>query len=108
MADITIEELRKLCTDETIAFTQHLQVRMHQRGIHYADVLAVIETGKIIEQYPTDYPYPSCLVLGAAVDKKSIHVVCGVGASRLWVITTYYPSAEKWEPDGKTRKEPKP
>ena len=49
-----IDELRMLCTDNTIFLTQHLQLRMHKRGILYDDMVSAIMTGEIIEQYPTD------------------------------------------------------
>ena len=57
--------------------------------------------GEIIEDYPDDYPFPSCLMLGA----NHLHVVCGVGAGILWIITAYHPTKDKWEDDLKTRKE---
>lgn len=99
-----IEELRALCQDDTMMITQHLLLRMQERGILYADVTATIMAGEIIEQYPDDYPYPSCLVLG--IPGKPLHLVCGIGSGRLWVITAYYPDPTKWETDLKTRKEP--
>ena len=103
---LNMDDLRKLCTDETIALTQHLLLRMRERGIKYDDMVHAIMSGEIIEQYPDDYPHPSCLVLGvAALDDRHLHIVCGVGNGRLWVITTYYPNPEKWESDYKTRKE---
>jgi len=99
-----VSDLRKLCTDETISLTQHLLLRMRERGIKYNDIVHTIINGEIIEQYPTDHPYPSCLVLGTIRIDKPLHVVCGVGSGRLWVITTYYPQLEEWESDYKTRK----
>jgi len=102
---LNMDDLRKLCTDETIVLTQHLLLRMRERGIKYDDVVYAITNGEIIEQYPDDYPHPSCLVLGTTVpDRRHLHVVCGVGSGWLWVISTYYPSTEKWESDYKTRK----
>ena len=32
------------------------------------------------------------------------HVVISVGGGILWVITSYYPTSEKWESDYKTKK----
>ena len=34
-------------------------------------------TGEIIEEYPNDYPYPSCLTLGNLNTKWPLHVVVG-------------------------------
>lgn len=104
MADITIDTLRGLCKDETISMSQHAYNRCRERGIKYADLKAAILSGEIIEQYPDDYPYPSCLTLGAALNGQYIHVVCGTGAGRLWLITAYYPNPDKWMDDFKTRR----
>ena len=99
-----IDDLRMLCTDDKIFLTQHLQLRMHKRGILYDDMVSAIITGEIIEQYPADYPYPSCLIMGTTVNGSYLHVVCGIGNGILWIITTYYPTSSKWEDDNKTRK----
>ena len=59
----------------------------------------------IIEDYPDDYPYPSCLILGYAEDGRPLHLVCGAGEGTLFIITAYRPSPEKWGADWKIRKE---
>lgn len=99
-----IEKARHLCTDETIVMTQHVSYRCRERGITLEDIKQAIMQGKIIEDYPEDYPYPSCLVLGSSAAGQPIHVVCGVGEGRLWIITAYYPNLDKWDADFRTRK----
>ncbi|WP_026767768.1 DUF4258 domain-containing protein [Selenomonas ruminantium] len=94
--------LKKLCKEDNISWTNHVLQRLIQRGIHTSDVVEAIMTGEIIEDYPDDYPYPSCLVLGS----NKLHVVCGVGEGRLWIITAYSPTPDKWESDLKTRRRP--
>jgi hypothetical protein len=105
MSKLTTDGLRILCSDETIMLTQHLSLRMRERGIRYEEIKSAILGGDIIEQYPDDHPYPSCLVLHSM--QKPLHVVCGVGDSLIWVITAYYPDPSQWESDCKTRKEKK-
>lgn len=68
-------------------------------------MMACIMNGEIIEQYPDDYPYPSCLILGMSIEDKYLHVVIGHHESDLFLITAYFPSVDKWEADFKTRKE---
>ena len=87
--------------------TQHAELRRRQRGISVPDIKSAIRAGEIVEDYPDDYPFPSCLVLGTGTHGEPLHVVCGVGAGTLFVITAYCPSPDKWEPDWRTRKEPK-
>ncbi len=95
-----IEEIKNLCRQGKIEWTSHVQQRILQRGITRQNVKDAIMYGEIIEKYPDDYPFPSCLILG----ENHLHVVCGIGAGILWIITAYYPSEDKWENDLKTRK----
>ncbi|MDR0842092.1 MAG: DUF4258 domain-containing protein [Acidobacteriota bacterium] len=97
-----IEEIREFCSDERIYITQHSSLRMLERSISYDDVLNAVMTGEIIEEYPTDHPYPSYLILGT--ERYPLHIVCGFGNKQLFIITTYKPDAEKWSEDWKTRK----
>lgn len=100
-----IETLKRLCTDETVVITDHVFLRCRERKITMDQIFQAIKTGEIIEDYPKDYPYPSCLVLGNLMDNRKLHVVCGTEGTRLWIITAYWPDSEKWETDCKTRKE---
>ena len=100
---ISIEELRKLCNDETIIMTSHILDMLRERNIRYGDIKDTIMLGEIIEQYPADYPFPSCLILGI-IKNSGLHVVAGIGEERIWIITAYRPSSDKWEDDLKTRK----
>jgi hypothetical protein len=100
---VTIEDVRAYCIDDTIVLTEHLLTRMRQRKIRLEDIKYAIAEGEIIEQYPSGYPFPSCLI-----NAENIHIVCSIGEGRLYVITAYRPSLEKWETGGKKRKEVKP
>jgi hypothetical protein len=64
--------------------------------------------GEIIEEYPNDYPHPSCLVLGLNPAGKAPHIVCGISEDTLWLITAYSPNPAEWSADFKTRKERTP
>ena len=96
-----IDEIKSLCQQGKVEWTNHVQQRILQRGISRKDVKEAIIHGEIIENYPNDYPFPSFLMLGI----NHLHVVCGLGTGKLWIITAYRPSGDKWETDLKTRKE---
>ena len=85
--------------------TQHCFARLLTRGITPNDIICCVCNGEIIEEYPNDFPYPSCLVFGYTLDKRIIHVVIGVEEKQLYIITAYFPSGEKFELDFKTRRE---
>ena len=97
---LNIEDVRAYCSDDTIVLTEHLLTRMRQRHIRLGDIKQAIAKGEIIEQYPDDYPFPSCLI-----NAENLHIVCSVGEKCLYIITAYRPSAERWEAGGKKRKE---
>lgn len=101
---MNIDDLRELCHDESIEMTRHVLDRCLQRNIKYADVKNCILNGEIIENYPDDYPYPSCLVL-SIMTQQPLHIVVGLGENKLWIITAYYPNPKKWAEDYKTRRE---
>lgn len=104
---IEIEKLLTYYENDKVFVTAHATERFRQRGIKTKDIRNAVKTGEIIEQYPDDYPYPSCLIIGETVDLKTIHVVMSDEGSSSRIITAYYPSAEKWEDDLKTRRRDK-
>ena len=99
-----ISDLQKLCENGSIRWTVHVLKRLLQRGISQADVIQAIQAGEIIEDYPSDYPYPSCLLLGTDATGDPLHVCCGRGPGEIWMITAYHPNLDEWETDLKTRK----
>lgn len=101
--DINI--IRERCCDALIEVTGHILMRFQQRNISYEEIKEVILNGEIIEEYPEDYPYPSCLILGKTVKDRVIHVVVGLGETRLWLVTAYEPDPNQWDESFKRRKE---
>lgn len=63
-----------------------------------------ISNGEIIEQYPDDYPFPSCLIRGIA-DNKVLHIVTSISDEIMYVITAYIPDALRWDHEFRIRKE---
>ena len=61
---MNLEIYQKLCSESKVLWTQHCLQRMQERDISRADVKNGIATGEIIEDYPEDYPNPSCLIFG--------------------------------------------
>lgn len=105
--ELNIDDLRKICIPENLEITLHAAKRLEQRNISISDIMSCILKGTIIEQYPDDYPYPSCLILGMCTRQTYIHAVIGSNLETIWTITAYYPDKNKWESDLKTRKENK-
>ena len=79
--------------------------KMHERGIKRADVIRCLESGEIIEDYPDDFPHPSCLVFGRTAANAVLHTVVGISSDTLFVITAYFPDTERFESDLRTRRQ---
>ena len=88
-----------------ILFLPHAvqQMLRPDRMIRRSEVRLVIEQGAVIEDYPTDARGHSCLLLGAGVGARPIHVVCAPKADYLAVITAYLPDRDEWSDDCMTR-----
>ena len=99
----SIEQFQQLNRLETMVFTQHSRKRFAERGISTDDILFVFRTGLIIEQYPEDTPFPSCLILGYS-GERALHIVASIDEGLIYIITAYAPNPDKWESDWRTRK----
>ena len=104
MENLNIENIRELASQNKIKWTEHGSLRMFERKIHREDIIRAIYNGSIIENYPNDYPFPSCLVLGIPENRQPLHIVCGIGKEYLYVITAYYPDNVEWEEEMRRRK----
>ncbi|MBP5441672.1 MAG: DUF4258 domain-containing protein [Treponema sp.] len=100
----TIEDFRKINKSENIIVSLHGQIRLNERNITIDDIMNAIDNGEIIEQYPSDFPFPSCLILGISIQGIYIHIVVSMDEDKIYLITAYIPDTDKWEDDLKTRK----
>lgn len=101
---MTIQLIRDLYNSHKVLWTNHCMERIGNRDISIEDISTCINYGEIIEDYPEDYPHPSCLVFGYDVRNCHLHVVVGCDDINVYIITAYHPSTDKFEADGKTRK----
>ena len=77
---------------------------MFERGITQSEVVQVVRTGEIIEDYPDDLPYPSRLVFGMS-GLRPLHVVVAENAEQhmIIVVTVYEPDSSQWGLDFRKR-----
>jgi hypothetical protein len=88
-----------------LVYRVHAIERMVEREISADDVRAIVEQGKEIESYPSDFPYPSRLLLGWR-GTRPIHVVGADNATdnETIIVTVYEPDPDLWEPGFEKRK----
>ena len=102
---LDLNKLREYYRQEKVIITIHAQERLRQRGIKAKYVRNCVMTGEIIEQYPDDFPFPSCLIFGKTINGKILHVVASDEGTGSRIITAYFPDNIKFEDDLKTRRE---
>lgn len=102
---LDLNKLREYYRQEKVIITIHAQERLRQRGIKAKDVRNCVMTGEIVEQYPDDFPFPSCLIFGKTINGKILHVVASDEGTGSRIITAYFPDNIKFEDDLKTRRE---
>ena len=102
---MNFDKLKELCRLSRIKWSKHALERMQERNIRRDDVKNCIMHGEIIENYPDDFPHPSCLIYGYTINDRSvIHVVVSCNGENVGIITAYFPDSDEFENDLKTRK----
>ena len=88
-----------------IIFRVHAVQRMFERNISAKKVSQAIHLGETIEDYTSEMPEPSRLILGLQ-GKRPFHVVTSENpkANEITIITVYIPDSEKWNKDFRSRK----
>ena len=59
-----IADIQSFYSQSRIKWYKHAVERMQERDISREDVKNCIMNGEIIEDYPDDFPHPSCLIFG--------------------------------------------
>jgi YgiT-type zinc finger domain-containing protein len=89
-----IDAIRASIQKGSFFVTDHALTEGFKDGISVADMLHVVQTGKIIEQYPGR---KRCLVYGHNSAAIPVHVVIDCSAGRsVDIVTTYVPQRDEW------------
>jgi len=104
MGDL-IQDIRNATAERKIQWGQHVLERMVARRVSREDVIYVLSNGELIEDYPNDRPFPSCLLM-AAPDQQPLHVVAAFDphTTTVFVVTVYEPDLDHFEEDRQTRR----
>ncbi len=91
---------------DKIVFRLHAIERMFQRAISHDNALQALANGEVIEDYPTDTPYPSRLILGV-VSGRPLHLVVATDVENNLriIVTVYEPDPTKWDSGFRRRKQ---
>jgi hypothetical protein len=97
--------IAELIESGEILVSHHARVRMFERNISTDDLITIISSGEIIEEYPNDEPCPSVLIMGF-IDAVAYHTVIALCRDHIRVITVYIPEEDKWIEYRRRRNEP--
>ena len=99
------DRIAELIESGEILISHHARVRMFERNVSTDELIAIISSGEIIEEYPDDEPCPSVLIMGF-IDAVAYHTVIALCSDHIRVITVYIPERDKWIEYRKRRNEP--
>jgi hypothetical protein len=78
--------------------SRHAKEEAEKDDLMLSDICFSVESGEIIESYPEDRPYPSCLILGFCPKGNPIHSVWAYNDETYAavIITVYRPDPNQW------------
>ena len=100
--DSIIEAIRH----NRIKITDHADEEAENDQLTFDEVYFSVLNGEVIEDYPDDKPYPSCLICGQTFSGDPIHSVWAFNEQSKWavLITVYRPDPSQWIDWRKRRK----
>jgi len=81
-----------------IQITDHADEETQADKLKYEEIYYSVLNGEIIEDYPQDTPYPSCLIYGQTFAGEPVHSVWAYNQKSKWavLITVYRPDPKRW------------
>jgi hypothetical protein len=95
---MNIQDIISAIQEKRIRITDHADEEAQADTLTFDEIFFSVLQGEIIEDYPTDKPYPSCLIYGDSFQGKPIHSVWAYNAKTKWavLITVYRPDPNRW------------
>jgi len=81
-----------------IRISDHADEEAEADDLTFDEIYFSVIHGEIIESYPTDKPYPSCLIFGKTFSGNPIHSVWAYNEDNQWavLVTVYRPDPIRW------------
>jgi hypothetical protein len=86
-----------------ILFRAHAVQRMFERKISLSKVRAALQGADVIEDYSSEMPEPSRLLMGMQ-GLRPFHIVVAENDTQTTVITVYLPAPDKWRQGARSRR----
>jgi hypothetical protein len=96
-----IKEIQDCFGSERILFSKHARDEMENEEsgeIKERELFEAIQSGKVIETYAEDEPYPSSLIYGRTFEDRPLHIVCAYAKEEKTaiIIAVYQPAPDRW------------
>ena len=81
-----------------LRISDHADEEAEADGLTFDEIYFSVLHGEIIEDYLTDRPFPSCLILGKTFSGAPVHSVWAYNRGNQWavLITVYRPDPNRW------------
>ena len=97
-----MEEVQQLVQIQEKIKQRHYRLTSHAELERESDKITILEIEEallshqteVVESYPEDIRGRSCLILGFTKGGNPFHVVCGLAAEELIIITVYRPDSK--------------
>jgi len=93
-----IEDILTAIRYGRVRITDHADVEALADHLSFDEILHSVVHGEIVEDYPDDGPYPSCLIYGDTPTGEPVHSVWAYNqeTESAVLITTYRPDPSRW------------
>ena len=97
-ATMRISDIVEAIRSGRVYITDHADEEAEADRLLYDEIFFSVLQGEIIEDYPEDKPYPSCLIYGESFTGDPIHSVWAYNTETKWavLVTVYRPDPSKW------------
>lgn len=95
---MNLEDIIRAVREGRFVVTDHADEEARNDRLTLDEILASVNAGEVIEEYPRDHPYPSCPVFGFNPRGEPIHSVWAYNELTGFavLITVYRPDPERW------------
>ncbi len=95
---MNLENIIDAIRHSRLRITDHADEEAQADNLSFDEVFSSVLQGEIIEEYPSDRPYPSCLVYGKTFQGEPVHSVWAFNPEKGWavLITVYRPDPSRW------------
>jgi len=96
--EINLADIINAIQHHHVRITDHADEEAAADHLIFDEILFSVTNGEIIEAYPADRPFPSCLIFGQTPAGEPVHSVWAYNETNQWsvLITVYRPDPARW------------